>query len=204
MVRLVLCFLFAECSFLAAQPLTVTPEVVLGHRSSFYQHELTFLLTDKLKLRNTSLYDAAYDDPKAVLYFFRNTLAYAASKSIVFSVAHGVKNPGAFGTASVLYHYSSSRIVLMCSGGVTYQREFSFEPFVLLEYNTPVSAGRHLFFRVQGVANISKESYMRGVQQVRVGLKQDKLRYGLAGNFDQFANAAKKLSNLGVFIRYTI
>lgn len=43
-----------------AQQLTYTPDIVLGHRSYTYLHNVSYQFNDKLKINNLTLFDTEY------------------------------------------------------------------------------------------------------------------------------------------------
>lgn len=187
---------------LNAQKLSYTPDLVVGHRSYTYIHNINYQLNDRLKLNNLTLFDTEYTKDKENIFFIRNTLAYSFTKRLSANAAFGMKNPGAFFSAYLQYKIIKPSYSLSYSIGTTYQKGFSLEQSISFEYTPYLTENFKGYFSVLAIGNIDDSGYPRGLQFVRLGIKQDKMMYGLASNFDQFNNGKKTLENIGAFIKY--
>ncbi|PWN72388.1 hypothetical protein C1631_000485 [Chryseobacterium phosphatilyticum] len=187
---------------LNAQKLSYSPDLVLGHRSYTYMHNINYQLNDRLKLNNLTLFDTEYTRDKENIFFIRNTLAYSLSKKLIVNAAFGMKNPGAFFSAYIQYKVAHPTYSFSYSIGTTYQKGFSLEQSVSFEYTPYVKENLQGYFNVLAIGNLDHSGYPRGLQFLRLGVKQDKIMYGLASNFDQFNNGKKTLKNIGAFVKY--
>ncbi|MNG73078.1 hypothetical protein D3C79_315160 [compost metagenome] len=185
-----------------AQQLSYTPEVVLGHRSYFYMHQVSYKISDKIKINNLSLFDTEYTTDKENIFFIRNTASYTVSKRFTLNAAFGMKNPGAFFSAFVQYRVSKPTQSFSYAIGTTYQKGFTLEQSLSFEYTPYLTTQKQAYFSVLAIGNVNTKIYQRGLQFIRLGLKQDKLMYGLASNFDQFNNSKKTLENIGAFVKH--
>lgn len=52
-----------------AQQLAYTPDIVLGHRSYTYLHNISYQFNDKLKVNNLTLFDTEYTKDKENIFF---------------------------------------------------------------------------------------------------------------------------------------
>lgn len=187
---------------LNAQKLNYTPDLVLGHRSYTYMHNINYYFNDRLKLNNLTLFDTEYTKDKENIFFIRNTLTYNLSKRFSINAALGMKNPGAFFSAYVQYRISKPLYSFSYSIGATYQKGFSLEQSVSVEFTPYLKENLQGYLSVLAIGNIDNSGYPRGLQFIRLGVKEDKIMYGIASNFDQFNNAKKTLENIGVFVKY--
>ncbi|SFN79083.1 hypothetical protein SAMN05421594_4231 [Chryseobacterium oleae] len=194
--------LAAVSSRLDAQKISYTPDIVLGHRSYTYMHNINYQLNDRLKINNLTLFDTEYKKDKDNIFFIRNTLSYSLTKSFNLNAAFGMKNPGAFFSVYAQYKIAGPSYSFSYSLGTTYQKGFSLEQSISLEYAPYLKENVQGYFSVLAIGNIDDSGYPRGLQFVRIGLKQDKMMYGIASNFDQFNNAKKTLENIGAFVKY--
>ncbi|MGG7550016.1 hypothetical protein ACQ7CX_05260 [Chryseobacterium arthrosphaerae] len=187
---------------LNAQKLSYTPDLVLGNRSYTYMHTINYQLNDRLKLSNLTLFDTEYTRDRENIFFIRNTFAYNLSKKLSVNAAFGMKNPGAFFSAYVQYKITRSTYSLSYAIGTTYQKGFSLEQSVSLEYTPYLKESLQGYFSILAIGNIDNSGYPRGLQLIRLGVKQNKMMYGVATNFDQFNNGKKTLENIGAFVKY--
>lgn len=187
---------------LNAQKLNYTPDLVAGHRSYTYMHNVNYYFNDRLKLNNLTLFDTEYTRDKENIFFIRNTLAYHLTKKISINAALGMKNPGAFFSAYIQYRIAKPIYTLSYSIGTTYQKGFSLEQSVSFEYMPHLKENLQGYFSVLAIGNLDGSGYPRGLQFIRLGIKQDKMMYGIASNFDQFNNGKKTLENIGAFVKY--
>lgn len=194
--------------FLAALPArsqtSYTPEKVFGHRAMSYQHIVTHAFAEgKMHLANVVLYDTEYGSKRNNIYFIRNTFSYAVKKNWSLVAGLGMKNPGSFGMLALQFQYKQQSFSLSYTGGATYQRGFTLEQSFIVEYLPEIKEKLRMVIRAQIAANINN-TYDRGFQQIRAGLKTEGLQFGLAANLDQWHNSTKTLQNYGLFIKTTI
>lgn len=187
---------------LNAQKLSYTPDIVLGHRSYTYMHNVNYQLNERLKLNNLTLLDTEYTKDKENIFFIRNTLSYMLTKRFSANAAFGMKNPGAFFSAYLQYKIIQPAYSLSYSIGTTYQKGFSLEQSISFEYTPYLTENFKGYFSVLAIGNLDDSGYPRGLQFIRLGVKRDKMMYGLASNFDQFNNGKKTLENIGAFVKY--
>ena len=187
---------------LNAQKISYTPDLVLGNRSYTYMHNVNYQLNERLKLNNLTLFDTEYTKDKENIFFIRNTLSYHLTKRLSANAAFGMKNPGAFFSPYLQYKIIRPSYYLSYSIGTTYQKGFSLEQSVSFEYTPNLTENFKGYFSVLAIGNLDNSGYPRGLQFIRLGVKQDKMMYGLASNFDQFNNGKKTLENIGAFVKY--
>ncbi|MFD2556827.1 hypothetical protein [Sphingobacterium tabacisoli] len=184
------------------QKLSYTPDLLLGNRSYAYMHNINYHFNSYLKINNLILFDTEYAHDKENIFFIRNTLSYSISRKISFNAAVGVKNPGKFFGLFAQYRTIGSDYSLSYSMGTTYQRTFTLEQSIAFEYTPSIIERLDGYFHVLAIVNLEPGNYQRGVQQVQLGLKQQRLNYGLALNLDQWNNNEKQLYNTGIFIKH--
>lgn len=194
--------LLATCS--RAQELFYAPEILFGYRSHTYLHLVKYHISERWSINNLSLFDTEYITNANNIFFIRNTATYQLSNNLIASTSIGVKNPGHFATASLQYRYSKKHFSLRYSSGATYQKGFTLEQSLALNYSPKISKGLKAYFNLLAIANLNFNEYQRGLQQLRIGLVSNKATYGVGLNLDQFNNASKTLSNMGLFIKYTL
>lgn len=194
--------LAAASSGLDAQKISYTPDIVSGHRSYTYMHNINYQLNDRLKINNLTLFDTAYTKDKDNIFFIRNTLSYRLTTNFNVNAAFGMKNPGAFFSVYAQYRITGPAYSFSYSIGTTYQKGFSLEQSVSFEYTPHLKENLQGYFSVLAIGNIDGSGYPRGLQFLRLGVKQDRMMYGIASNFDQFNNAKKTLENIGGFVKY--
>ncbi|RAJ20035.1 hypothetical protein LX77_03249 [Gelidibacter algens] len=184
------------------QELNYTPEILLGHRSLTYLHVVKYNVNDKFTVNNLVLFDAEYETEVNNIYFIRNMASYKFNKVFSVNTAIGIKNPGKFATMSVQYQYYKTDVSISFSAGPTYQNGFTLEQSLVVNYTPEISKNWKVYFNLLAIANLNLDEYQRGLQQLRMGLKNKTIMFGLGANFDQFNNASKKLMNMGLFIKY--
>ncbi len=113
-----------------------------------------------------------------------------------------MKNPGSFFSVSVQYKITRPTYLFSYSIGATYQKGYTLEQAVAAEYAPYLAKKLQAYCNLLLIANITLKEYQRGLQFLRVGLKEKNISYGLAINLDQFNNNRKTLENTGVFIKY--
>lgn len=187
---------------LAAQSVSFSPEMVAGNRSMAYQHFIGYSFNNSWSINNVSLFDTEYNDDKNNIFFIRNMLSYKLNKHIKANVALGVKNPGAFATLTSQYQYASSNFKLSYAIGSTYQNGFTLEQTLLMNYTPSLSKNIQAYVNLVVIVNTNLKVLDRGIQQLRIGIKKDKLVTGIAVNLDQFTKAEKTLENFGTFFKY--
>lgn len=204
MKKTALCILFftALTSGMIGQELHFVPDIVFGNRSFTYKHLIRYTIHPRLSVDNLTLFDTEYEDDANNIYFIRNNVSFVLSESIRANSAIGIKNPGAFGTLSLSYHFKSHDFSLTYSAGSTYQNGFSFEQSLLIGYSPNLGNDLFGYLHLLATGNISREGYTRGLQQFKLGVQKKQLAIGWAVNLDQFNNARKKLENTGLFFTY--
>lgn len=195
-----LCMFFVE--ILHAQKLINMPENLSGHRSITFQHFAKHSFSGKLSINNFTLIDTEYDIDKNVIYFIRTMISWHFYKSFAVNLATGMKNPGKFTTLNIQYQYSRNNLLISYSAGGTFQNGFTFEQFLATNYTLPISKKMKAYVGLLAIANLNEDGYQRGLQQIKVGLKQGDFLYGFGCRLDQFNNASKTLENFGLFIQY--
>lgn len=190
---------------LNAQQLTYYPDLAIGHRSYTYFHNINYQINPKFRINNLTLFDTEYETFKgnrSNIFFLRNSISYNLSQKISLSAAVGIKNPGAFVTASALFRKSKPIYSFAYSLGVTYQKGFTLEQSLNIEYLPPIINDYKGYFNLLAIANVNLNEYQRGLQFLRMGVKVNKGIYGLFLNLDQFNNSQRTLENAGIFIKY--
>ncbi len=191
----------ALLSGIRAQPLSYGPDVVAGHRSFTYLHNINYHFTDRLKVSNLTLFDTEYQEDKNNIFFVRNTLSYNFTSQLALNGAVGVKNPGSFLTLSAQYRKAAPTGSFSYSIGATYQKGITLEQALSIEYMPYLSHKVQAYVSLLAIANVNLEGYQRGLQFIRLGVKEKLIGYGLAVNLDQFDNSRKTLENAGLFIK---
>lgn len=187
---------------LTAQSASFSPEMVIGNRSTAYQHFIGYKINDKWSFNNVSLFDTEYSNDKKNIFFIRNMLAYNLNKHFKANIALGVKNPGAFVTLTSQYQYTVPEFKLSYAVGSTYQNGFTLEQNLSMNYKPTLSKNIQGYINLFAVVNTNLKVLDRGIQQLRLGIKKEKLITGIAVNLDQFTNADKTLENYVIFIKY--
>lgn len=188
--------------FLAnAQQLSYQPEMVLGHRSYTYQHNVFLPISKSWTFSNLVYFDTEHLNNDRNIYSIRNTISYTISKSFQFNTAVGLKNPGTFSTISLQYNYHNKRLFFLTNLGWYYQNGSAVEHFILAQYSIPLTSKTDLYFRGQSTLDINRDGILRGVQQLRIGVDNGDFGVGLAGGFDQWNNAETSITNFGVYIK---
>jgi hypothetical protein len=187
---------------IVGQDLSFTPDVVFGNRSITYKHLIQYTIHPKLSVDNLTLFDTEYDNDYNNIYFIRNTISYTLTKNLRANTGVGIKNPGAFGTVSISFNSRSPRFSFTYAAGSTYQDGFSFEQSVVAVYSPLLWNGHQGYINLLATANMNGRGYIRGLQQLKIGIRKEQRASGLAINLDQFNNARKTLSNVGVFLKY--
>lgn len=204
MLRLINLLVFVIFGILAsnAQSISFSPEVVVGNRSIGYQHFIGYKFNGTWSINNVSLFDTEHANDKNNIFFIRNMLSYNINKHFKANVAIGIKNSGAFATLTSQYQYVSSSFKLNYAIGSTYQDGFTLEQTLILNYTPKLSKTILGYINLFAVVNTNLKVLDRGIQQLRIGIKKEKLITGIAVNLDQFNKAEKTLENFGVFIKY--
>lgn len=187
---------------LTAQSVSFSPEMVLGNRSTGYQHFIGYQINDKWSFNNVSLLDTEYRKDKNNIFFIRNMLSYKLNKHFKTNVALGIKNPSAFATLTSQYQYAYSNFKLSYALGSTYQNGFTLEQTLLMNYIPSLTKSIQAYVNLFVVVNTNLKELNRGIQQLRIGIKKEQLITGIALNLDQFTKAKKTLENFGLFIKY--
>lgn len=187
-----------------AQSVSFSPEKVLGNRSTAYQHFISYSFDETWSINNVTLFDTEYNTDKNNIFFIRNMLSYKLNQQIKVNAAFGIKNPGAFATLNAQYQYTTTNFKLSYSIGNTYQNGFTLEQNLILNYTPTLSKNFKGYINLFAVVNTNLKQLDRGIQQLRIGIKKERLIIGLALNLDQFTKGKKTLENFGAFIKYNI
>ncbi|MCK0107896.1 hypothetical protein MWU58_01190 [Flavobacteriaceae bacterium S0825] len=185
-----------------AQSVSFSPEIVIGNRSAVYQHFVGYKFNNSWSINNVSLFDTEYINNKNNMFFIRNMLSYNLNKNFKANAAIGLKNPGAFATLTSQYQYNTPNFKISYAIGSTYQNGFTLEQTLILNYTPKLSKTIQGYINLFAVVNTNLKVLDRGIQQLRIGIKKEKLITGIAANLDQFNKAEKTLENFGVFIKY--
>lgn len=204
MLRLTYFLLFSTFGTLTllGQSVSFSPEMVVGNRSTSYQHFIGYKINDRLSLNNVSLFDTEYGNDKNNIFFIRNMLSFNLNKHFTANIALGIKNPGSFTTLTTHYQYASSSFKFNYAIGSTYQNGFTLEQTISMNYTPSLSKNIRGYINLFVVVNTNLKVLDRGIQQLRLGIKKEKLITGIAVNIDQFTKAEKTLENFGIFIKY--
>ncbi len=108
---------------------------------------------------------------------------------------------GSFLTVSAQYRKVSPAGSFGYSIGMTYQKGFTLEQALSLEYVPCLFRNIQAYFSMLAIANINLEEYQRGLQFMWLGIKEKLTCYGLAIHLDQFNNSRKTLENIGLFMK---
>ncbi|QQX75269.1 MULTISPECIES: hypothetical protein [Aequorivita] len=204
MLRLInfIIFTIIGTSVSVGQAISFTPEIFLGNRATAYQHFIGYKFNDTWSINNVSLYDTEYINDKNNIFFIRNMLSYNFTPRFKTNFAAGIKNPGKFATISTQYEYATSNFRLSYAIGSTYQSGFTLEQNLRLNYTPRLSKNIQGYINLFVVVNTNLKVLDRGIQQLRVGIKNKQLITGIGANLDQFTKAEKTLENFGAFIKY--
>lgn len=174
-------------------------EVLAGHRSLMYQHRFGLQLGKNFRFSHLSYADRDFRKTDLTLFNIRNGFDYSITNQFAIQLAMGHKNPGSHVTASVRKRWSAPTYKLSYNLGVTVQSSVYVEhTFTYKQYLEPFKSHK-VFTRLLFIANHTKNSYLRGIQQVRFGLERGETSYGLGVNFDQFGLREPQLYNIGFF-----
>lgn len=187
-----------------AQSVSISPEMVLGNRSTGYQHFIGYKINDMWSFNNISLFDTEYSNDKNNIFFIRNMLTYNINKHFKANVAVGVKNPGAFATLTSEYQYVSSNFKISYAIGSTYQNGFTLEQTLSMNYAPSLTKKIQAYVNLFVVVSTNLKALDRGIQQLRIGVKNKQLTTGVAINLDQFTKVEKTLENFGLFIKFNL
>ena len=166
-----------------AQSVGFTPEMVLGNRSLSYQHFISHSFDEKWSINNISQFDTEYENDTNNIFFIRNMLSYSFNKHFNASVAIGVKNPGAFATIAYQYQYKAPSFKLSYAIGSSYQKSFTLDQTLIMNYTPTLSKSIKAYVNLFAVVNTNLRILDRGIQQLRIGIKKEKLITGVAGGF---------------------
>lgn len=204
MIRLIITSLLTlgTVVYSQSQNISYTPEVVIGNRSSFYQHFINYNISNNWSINNVTLIDTEHKGDTNNIYFVRNMVSYKINTNLKLNAAVGVKKPGAFASITSQYQYKTSNFKISYSIGSTYQDGVTLEQNLLLNYTPKLSNNIYAYFNLFTVFNTNLKYLDRGIQQLRIGIKKENLILGIAANLDQFSKAKSTLENYGLFIKY--
>ncbi|WP_255493682.1 hypothetical protein [Myroides sp. WP-1] len=186
------------------QKTTFTPDMMVGNRSYGYTHTISHQLSDKITLQNLVLFDSEYQDDNHNIFFIRNTVAYKLPKNFILNAGFGVKNPGKFASVYLQYQWKKKDFQMVYGIGTTYQKGFTLEQSLLVEYTPQLTEQWRGLFRLSAVGNVNRHEYTRGFQHIRIGVKKDNLAIGLAANLEQFNMSWDHFENYGVFVKVNL
>ena len=187
---------------LSAQSISFYPEMVVGNRSTSYQHIIGFKINDTWSFNNVSLLDTDHIIDKNNIFFIRNMVSFNLNKHFKTNAAIGIKNPGKFATIASQFQHITSNFKIIYSVGCTYQNSFTLEQTLLMNYSPNLNKNLRAYMNLFVVVNTNLKELDRGIQQFRLGVKKERFITGIAANLDQFTKAEKTLENFGVFIKY--
>lgn len=185
-----------------AQSANFSPELVIGNRSIAYQQFIGYSFNDTWSINNVTLFDSEYNNNKNNIFFIRNMLSYRLNDHFRTNVAFGIKNPGTFASLTSQIQFEKSNFSMSYAIGSTYQDGFTLEQTLQLKYTPNLNKNIQVYINLFVVINTNLKALDRGIQQLRFGIKKDKLITGIAVNLDQFTKAEKTLENFGLFIKY--
>lgn len=185
-----------------AQSANFSPELVIGNRSIAYQQFIGYSFNDTWSINNVTLFDSEYNNNKNNIFFIRNMLSYRLNDHFRTNVAFGIKNPGTFASLTSQIQFEKSNFSMSYAIGTTYQDGFTLEQTLQLKYTPNLNKNIQVYINLFVVINTNLKVLDRGIQQLRFGIKKDKLITGIAVNLDQFTKAEKTLENFGLFIKY--
>lgn len=197
-----LLFIMSGSLALNAQSVSFSPEMVIGNRSTAYQHFIGYKINDTWSINNISSFDSEHTDNKNNVFFIRSMVSYNLNKHFNANLAIGIKNPGKFATLSTQYQYATPNFKINYSIGSTYQNGFTLEQTLLLNYTPDLSKNIQGYINLSAVLSTNLKVLNRGIQQLRFGIKKEKFVTGMAVNLDQFTKANKTLENYGIFAKY--
>nr|WP_297784917.1 hypothetical protein [uncultured Allomuricauda sp.] len=195
-------FYFILIAKVIGQEVNFAPDIVFGNRSVTYKHLIKYTVHPKLSVDNLTLFDTEYGNDDNNIYFIRNTISYSLTRSIRVNTAIGIKNPGAFGTVSLSFISKLPYFTFSYTGGSTYQNGFSLEQTIVTSYSPPFGNRYIGYINLLVTGNISNDGYTRGLQQLKIGVRKNQITTGVAMNLDQFNNAKRTMTNVGVFLKY--
>lgn len=203
MAKYFMCSIFSLYGInVSAQQLHYFPEIFAGHRSVNYMQTVNVKLNKTFSVNNLMLFDTEYTSNSNNIFFIRNTMVYHLTSKLKLNVLMGVKNPGSFAGGALQYGLLQSNYSFAYSIGATYQRGFTLEQMLRVEYTPHIASHTQIFTMLLAMANVNIHEYQRGLLYTRLGLKHGKVVYGAAFNVDQFNNNSKSLKNIGSFIKY--
>lgn len=200
--RFFIAFFLLLVQAVRSQSIQYTSEGMVGNRSYFYTHTISYQISEKVKLQNLVVFDTEYKGDSHNIFFIRNTIAYQFAPNFTFNTAIGMKNPGKFATGSVQYTVTKNDLLFSYSVGATYQRGWTLEQSLLVEYTPKINEEYSALIRLSAVGNVNTEECTRGFQQIRLGVKKNKVSFGIAINLDQFNTSWDHLENYGVFGKF--
>ncbi|MGG5506287.1 hypothetical protein [Myroides sp. C20-1] len=186
------------------QKTAFSPDMMIGNRSYGYTHALSHRLSDKLSVQNLVLFDSEYQDDNHNIFFIRNTLAYQLPKNFILNAGFGVKNPGKFASVYLQYQWKKKDLQLVYGIGTTYQKGFTLEQSLLVEYTPQLTEQWQGLLRLSAVGNVNRHEYTRGFQHIRIGVKKDNLAIGIAANLEQFNMSWDHFKNYGFFVKVNL
>lgn len=202
MTKYTLLFWILCVNQLQGQELKFSPELLSGHRSLSYAHLVKYSFCENITVDNLTLYDSEYTSDVNNFFFIRNSVSLKLIKGFSMNASIGLKNPGSFVSVLMNYQYSNDHLFLRFSVGSNYHLGFTLEQSLILNYSPEISPKISGYFNLFLLTEHNRREILRGIQQVRIGLKQKMIAYGIGANLDQFSNSTRALFNLGLFIKF--
>ncbi|ADQ18519.1 hypothetical protein Lbys_2857 [Leadbetterella byssophila DSM 17132] len=190
--------------YMQAQKPQFSSDILAGHRSTTFLHQAGVKFNSSLTLSHLGLLDVEYKGKPNNIYFIRTMLTYGFTRNFAVQVGVGLKNPGNFSSLLLNYRYFKPSLSISYSAGVTYQSTFNFEQALNVEYTPVLNTALRGYFQVMAIGNLNDKGLQRGLQYSRAGLKKQGLIAGIGVNLDQFNYMQNCISNVGIFIKYTV
>lgn len=193
-----ICIIHATAS---AQHLAYAPEAMVGQRAFSWQHSIQTPLNSRWQFSNVVLYDHIYTHEPNI-YFIKNSITYQLNNSLRIEAGCGIKNPGAFGSLLLQYHYHQNNISFSYGIGPGIQNGILLEQALRAHFSPPISSTTNAILSFFASINIANNRLDRGLQQLRIGIKKQQISGGLALNIDQFNNHNGSFFNTGIFLKH--
>lgn len=106
------------------------------------------------------------------------------------------------GNRSTQFQYAKSNFILSYAIGSTYQNGFTIEQALHLNFSPSFNKKNLVYVNLFLIVNTHLKILNRGIQQMRFGIKTQKLITGIATNLDRCTKVKQSLENYGLFIKY--
>ena len=181
-------------------------EVLLGNEAIFSQLVLNrdFSPNSKFSLFSLTTYTSVYNNEEeendlAII----NQITYKLGKG--FGLMGGVNMNSAVGLTPVIgpkHVYVSSKFLAVSIFSYSVDGKHDMSLFGLYEFTPSINEKMALYTRLQFLYdyNISESHHNRSFMYLRIGLKRNKLNFGLGANLDQFGPYKDFIENYGAFV----